>query len=209
MAKLYAVLLLFLTAGYSFAQKPVTVETNVRTVLEIHGFDRTLDTALVRKAVVVMTPKRLPNGQFDHSFKKFIEANGCGEVKVDGCWIKSPRFVSWMFSDGKHPFRERIKEGGLEADWYEVGEKMPDYIRKLAEQDAQKEKEFGIPAPPYYFKMDVDYGYGVRNFFHQELPHMVLHKSTDQNEIAEILQKRKLVIAAKAAAVDPATSLKQ
>lgn len=180
-----------------------TVESNVRTALSIIN-NGCVEIILVRKAVIVGIPCRLPDGSFDHSFQHAImeDQRLAREQKLyKSRWMKSRKLLAWVFRDGKHPYRERVKEGGLEADRYDPTDKeLPDYIRKLVREDDQKTKLTKVAAPPYYWKMDVDYGHGVRNFFRQELPHFILRKSTKQSEIAEILKRRSDALAQQASA---------
>ncbi|MGI8733917.1 MAG: hypothetical protein ACR2LM_11550 [Pyrinomonadaceae bacterium] len=170
-----------------------TVESNVRTALSIIN-KGCVEIVLVRKAVVVGIPCRLLDGDFDHSFRRAIMEDQRLAQKQEGYkshWRRTPGIFAKIFRDGKHPYRERVKEGGLEADRYDATDKnLPDYILRLVQEDNQEAKLTGIRAPPYYWKMDVDYGHGVRNFFRQELLHFVLRKSTSQSEIAETLKRR-------------------
>lgn len=186
-----------------------TVESNVRTALSIIN-NGCVEIILTRKAVVVGIPCRLPDGSFDHSFQRAImeDQRLAGEQKrYKSRWMKSLRVLAWVFRDGKHPYRERVKEGGLEADRYDATDReLPDYIRKLVKEDADEARLTGVAAPPYYWKMDVDYGHGVRNFFRQELQHLILRKSTRQSEIAKMLKRRSAALAEEASTARKAES---
>jgi hypothetical protein len=188
------IVLLLITLSTARAQQRATVGTNVRTAVEIIG-PVCVDIVLERKSVVVSIPCRLPDGGFDHSFWNLIELDQMRAKLEKGYkshWRKTPKPVAWLFGDGDKPFRERVKAGGLEADRYDwTDKKIPDYILELMKKYAQIEQAGGPTAPPYFFKMDVDYGHGLRNFFNQELPHILKRESTNQDKIAAILEKRK------------------
>ena len=173
------------------SSKP-SIETNVKSALELMGdhIRNSVTTVLVRRSVIVGVPTPLSNGKFDTALRDLIEHDQTLKRKH---WKKSPKILSWIFKDGQRPYREKVPAGGLEVDIYEPADRdLPDYIKTLVIHDqALAKTDPSYTAPPFYYKMDVDESYGVKETF-RALGHLIFRQNTDPTRIAVLLERRRL-----------------
>ena len=146
-----------------------------------------VEYVLVREAVVVAIPCRLPGGGFDHSFWRMIDLDqriAKSNRRYKRLWRKSPAIIAKIWGDGSNAFRQTKKQFSLEADRYDYTDKnIPDYIWELMKKYVREEQEGGPTAPPYFWKMDVDPTYGAISSFIGDMKHLLLRMSKSQKKL--------------------------